>query len=287
VKYRVTDIEKFVAASSCATLSQAAVKLEVSQPALSQSILRLEADLGTLLFYRSRSGIRLTPSGRAFLTAAQNAVQALHELDRADRDQKMFGDRSISIGCHPLVAQYSLPRALLELSLAAPDYRVELRHDLSRNIQVQVQRGDLDVGIVVNPTVVPDLVIRKLGFDHVRVWTAGKQANRDTVVCDLNLFQTQSILKKWKQKPRKLISTTSLELVCRLAGAGLGYGIIPQRVVEVMGSALTCIAALPVYKDEICLVHRPELGRLPAERLVIDAIQQSFRSPALRQTESS
>jgi DNA-binding transcriptional LysR family regulator len=285
VKYRVTDIEKFVAASSCATLSEAAVKLEVSQPALSQSILRLEADLGIVLFYRSRSGIRLTPSGRAFLAAAQKVLQALHELDLGDREQTVFGDRSISIGCHPLVAQYSLPRALVDLALAAPDYRIELRHDLSRNIQVQVQRGDLDLGIVVNPAVVPDLVIRKLGIDHVRVWTAGKKANHDTVVCDLNLFQTQSILKKWKQKPRKLISTTSLELVCRLAGAGLGYGIIPQRAVEVMGSALTSIATLPVYKDEICLVHRPELGRLHAERLVIDAIQRSFQSPALEETE--
>src|SRR5262245_20478423 len=191
MKYRVTDIHNFVEAAGCTTLSQAAVKLEVSQPALSQSIQRLEADTGLVLFYRSRSGIQLTPSGRTFLTAAQKALQALQELEINESERTIFGGRTISIGCHPLVAQYSIPRALAHLKVVAPDYRIELRHDLSRSIQYEIQRGNIDVGIVINPTVVPDLVIRKLGIDYVRVWTTPRTTSHDTVVCNLDLFQTQ------------------------------------------------------------------------------------------------
>jgi DNA-binding transcriptional LysR family regulator len=276
MKYRVTDIQNFVEASACTTLSQAAVKLEVSQPALSQSIQRLEADAGLVLFYRSRSGIQLTPSGRTFLVAAQKALQALQELDMNESERSIFGGRSISIGCHPLVAQYSLPRALAHLRLVAPDYRIELRHDLSRSIQYQIQRGDIDVGIVINPTAVPDLVIRRLGIDYVRVWTRRRNTSHDTVVCNLHLFQTQSILKKWKPKPRRIIPTDSLELVCRLAVEGIGYGIIPERAVRVTRSRLTSVAALPMYQDEICLIFRPEFGRSAAEKLVIESLQQSI-----------
>lgn len=61
MKYRMTDLRNFVEASSCPTIMQAAQKLEISQPALSESIKRLESDLGYLLFYRSRTGIKLTP----------------------------------------------------------------------------------------------------------------------------------------------------------------------------------------------------------------------------------
>src|SRR5438045_3924505 len=100
MKYRITDIRNFVETAGCTTLSQAAIKLEVSQPALSQSIKRLETDFGLVLFYRSRSGIQLTPSGRALLAMAQRAVRALNELEVSDHGGTVFAGRSISIGCH-------------------------------------------------------------------------------------------------------------------------------------------------------------------------------------------
>jgi DNA-binding transcriptional LysR family regulator len=276
MKYRITDIRNFVETAGCSTLSQAAIKLEVSQPALSQSIKRLETDSGLVLFYRSRSGVQLTPAGRALLAMAQRAVRALNELDVNDQAGPVFAGRSISIGCHPLVAQYALPRAMARLRQEAPDYRVELRHDLSRTIQMQIQRGDIDIGVVINPTPVPDLVIRKLGVDHVRVWTRTREANHDTVFCDLHLFQTQSILKRWKNRPGKIVSSDSLELLCRLVAEGIGYGILPQRAVELTRSKLKSVATLPSYRDEICLVFRPEFGRLAAEKAMIKSLQSAF-----------
>jgi DNA-binding transcriptional LysR family regulator len=280
MKYRVTDVQHFVEAADCTTLSQAAAKLELSQPALSQSIRRLEADLGVVLFYRSRSGVQLTPSGRAFLATAQRAIEALRELELGDGGGSVFAGRSISVGCHPLVAQYSIPRALAHLKLSAPDFRIELRHGLSRDIQHQIQCGDIDIGIVVNPTVVPDLVIRKLGIDHVRVWTSTRSTSHDTILCNLHLFQTQSILKRWPDRPGKIISTDSLELICKLVATGIGYGIIPARAVEVTHSELASIASLPTYEDEICLIFRPEFGRFAAEKLVIESLQRSVDGAA-------
>ena len=72
MKFRFNDIQNFLAASTCKTINQAAHKLEISQPALSESLKRLEQDVGYILFYRSRSGIELTPSGRSFLPIAQS-----------------------------------------------------------------------------------------------------------------------------------------------------------------------------------------------------------------------
>ena len=276
MKYRISDIFNFVATSTCSTIIQAAVKLEISQPALSESLKRLESDLGLILFYRSRSGIQLTPSGKNFLDKAHHAVQALNDLDYKSDSESIFSNRTIRIGCHSTVAQYCIPQTLRDLKEKAPDYKINLIHDLSRNIQADIQKGLIDIGIVINPTEVPDIVIQKLATDTVSVW-AKTHEDFDTVICNLNLFQTQSILKKWKNKPRRVINTDSLELISRLTDEKIGYGIMPIRAVELYGHNLKSQPTLPSYKDEIAVVYRPEFGKIAAEKMTIAAIKKAFR----------
>lgn len=231
------------------------IKLVFTQTIKVVKLVWINADLGFLLFYRSRSGIQLTPSGKLFLVKAQKAQQALNELDLENNNETLFGGRTISIGCHPTVAQYCLPKALSRLKSLAPDYKVEIRHDLSRNIQAEIQRGNIDIGIVINPAEVPDLVIQKLAVDHIYVWSSPSDKDHDTIIYNQNLFQTQSILKKWTKKPQKIINTDSLELITRLVNEGIGYGIIPERAVLLSDFKLKKINSLPIYKDQICLLN--------------------------------
>lgn len=277
MKYRLNDIRNFVEMASCETIIQCATKLEISQPALSESLKRLEQDLGCTLFYRSRSGIQLTTSGKVILDKAQTALRAFLDLDILSSEENVFAGRTIVIGCHSTVAQYSIPKTFSYLKSSAPDYKIELRHDLSRNIQSDIQRGVIDLGIVINPVRVPDLIIRPVANDVVGVWTNKNSKNLDTVICNPNLFQTQSILKKWKDKPQKIISTESLELICRLVAEDIGFGIIPQRAVDLLPTQLRQLEKLPIYKDEIALVYRPEFGRVASERLTIEALEKSFK----------
>lgn len=279
MKYRIRDIINFVESSTCLTIVQAAKKLEISQPALSESIQRLERDLGFVLLYRSRSGIQLTPSGKLFLIKAQRMIQAIDELDLDTDLQAVFGGRTISIGCHPTVGQYLLPKALSYLKQQSADYRIDLRHDLSRNIQSEIQRGHIDIGVVINPSEVPDLVIQKLATDTVCVWSnrLESEIQHDTVICHQNLFQTQSILKKWSKKPKKIINTESLELITRLVGEGIGFGIIPERAVRLTGINLKKMTSMPSYKDQLSLVYRPEFGKAVCERIVIESLKKGIQ----------
>lgn len=275
MKYRVNDIVNFVETSTCSTIIQSASRLEISQPALSESIKRLESDLGYAVFYRSRTGIKLTPLGRAFLIKAKALIQSINDLSFST-EENFFSHQSIKIGCHVTVAQYSIPKALSFLKTKAPNYQIELIHDFSRNIQTEVQKGNIDIGIVINPSIVPDLVIQKLTNDIVGVWSHKKYQEFDTVICNLNLFQTQSILKKWREKPAKVISTDSLELICRLVNEKIGYGILPERAVQLSGFDFKNWSECPTYKDELSLIYRPEFGKSPAEKLMIQSLRQSL-----------
>ena len=275
MKYRLNDISNFLATYPCKTINQAANKLEISQPALSESLKRLEQDLGQILFYRSRSGIELTPSGQVFLKKAQTLMEAYNGLDISDASVKNFGSRVITIGCHTTVAQYSMPSALSFLKANAPDYKIELVNDLSRKIQEGVQKGQIDIALVSNPVEVPDIVIIKVGHDIVKLWSADKSKKYDTIICDLELFQAHSILKHWKEKPNKVITVQNFGLISRIVNAGIGYGIIPERAVRLSGMKLLAHDNLPVHNDSICIIHRPEFGKNTPERLVIEALKQS------------
>lgn len=275
MKYRLNDISNFLATYPCKTINQAANKLEISQPALSESLKRLEKDLGQILFYRSRSGIELTPSGQVFLKKAQTLMEAYNGLDISDASVKNFGSRVITIGCHTTVAQYSMPSALSFLKANAPDYKIELVNDLSRKIQEGVQKGQIDIALVSNPVEVPDIVIIKVGHDIVKLWSADKSKKYDTIICDLELFQAHSIIKHWKEKPNKVITVQNFGLISRIVNAGIGYGIIPERAVRLSGMKLHAHDNLPVHNDSICIIHRPEFGKNTPERLVIEALKQS------------
>ena len=189
----------------------------------------------------------------------------------------------VTIGCHPVVASYSLPAALKSLSRTAPDYRIDLKHDLSRSVLLEIQQGRVDIGLVVNATPTPDLIVRKIASDDVCVWTSPRasvssqtSAKHDRIFCDPSLMQTQSILRKWKKAPTVQIATSSLELIVRLTAEGLGYGILPARAVKLVGAKLQVEPHLPSYRDTISLVYRPEFGKNKIERRVIEALTASL-----------
>lgn len=277
MKFRIKDIENFIEVSSCRTLTEGAQKIEISQPALSESIKRLEKDLGCVLFYRSRTGISLTSSGRLFHKKATTFISAAQGLDILANDTTV-GEHSITIGCHTTVGQYTLPKAVAFLKRNIPGIKINLSHDLSRVIQAKIQKGDVDIGIIINATEVPDLVIKEIANDIVSVWSppSYKIKTLNTIVCNTDLFQTASILKKWKQKPENIISTESLELICQMVKEGIGYGIIPSRAVKLSSLKLKEMSGLPNFKDSISIVYRPEFGKNKVEKLVIEAIKKSF-----------
>ncbi|MEY8352302.1 LysR family transcriptional regulator [Lachnospiraceae bacterium 54-53] len=69
------QIEYILAIAEENNITRAAEKLFITQPALNQQLLRLEKELGTPLFYRSRTNWRPTPAGEIYITNAKEMLQ--------------------------------------------------------------------------------------------------------------------------------------------------------------------------------------------------------------------
>ena len=176
-----------------------------------------------------------------------------------------------------MIGSYLLPRALSQFQKKVSDFKFSLKHGSSRQIQSEVQSGQIDIGIVANPTRVPDLVIKKIAKDEVFVWKSKNLDDSKNLICNPNLLQTQFIMRKWKNHPTHFIESDNLELITRLTSEGIGYGIIPERAVELLSRPLVKISDLPHYTDDICLVHRPEFNKNKFEKELIQSLATAIR----------
>jgi LysR family transcriptional regulator, carnitine catabolism transcriptional activator len=147
-------------AADTGTLGRAAVRLHVSQPALSKRLQALEASLGVQLLERSPHGVRLTPAGRRLYELARQLI------DHADAVAQVMTGLSRDEGVVHLAASHSSTEAFVAEMLArlngADPLAVELVTANSLVVRDMVADGRADVGIAASrPHATPTPAVRE------------------------------------------------------------------------------------------------------------------------------
>lgn len=144
------QLRYFAAAAEAMSISRAAEKLHVTQPALSRQIASLEADLGVALFDRIKKRIVLTEAGRFFLPKARQIICDAETSAQQLREQ--FGDapRTLRLGFLSIFLDDLVAPALREFRQRHPKARVSL-FELSPRAQLERLRAhELDAAILGN-----------------------------------------------------------------------------------------------------------------------------------------
>ncbi|MCH2534092.1 MAG: LysR family transcriptional regulator [Bdellovibrionales bacterium] len=276
-----TDLEYFIEIAKSGHISRAAERLGVTQPSLSHCVKRMEQALGLQLFFRSKKGVELTPSGQRLYEEADRLKDAWEQVVRSTHDEVELPQGLIRLGCHTAVAQYSLPLFLPKLATNYPDIRIRLNHGLSRHLVEAVITSKIDAAIAVNPIEHNDLIIKELCTDLVTLWAPKKCVNAQLLMLAPELLQTQEILRKLSQKKitfKNHLESSSLEVIAQLLLAGVGCAILPKRVVDSLQTKTASIVKnAPVYKDRICLVYKPEFRRVERGRVFIKLVSNCFK----------
>ncbi len=154
----------FVAAAEAENVSRAAMKLHVSQPALSRQIHDLEEELGFPLFERSAKSVRLTGAGKVFLPEARAVLQRVDEAVQRARTTATGGGAELHVGYAPSPTVRIIPPTLRAFQAQAPNVRVKL-HDLStEEMLTGVREGKLHLAILVRPN---RAMLRGLHFEEL------------------------------------------------------------------------------------------------------------------------
>jgi DNA-binding transcriptional LysR family regulator len=136
----------FIAVAEELSLRRAAHRLHVSQPALSQQIRDLEAELGIKLFKRNSRGVELTEAGRAYLkggrrvlAAAKEAAEQAQEAAKGERGRLVIGSHGASTAfLTGVLAGFREQQPLVEITLLRMNNRAQVEAVLNGSIMLGI-----------------------------------------------------------------------------------------------------------------------------------------------------
>ena len=161
--FELYQLEQLLAVAACGTLSNAAEQLHISQPALSRSMQRLEAELQVSLFTRQKNKIELNENGRMAVDYARKIMEQsqdmISRIQAFDRSQ-----RTILFGTCAPAPLWEIPALLSDLY---PEMTIssEIREN---DVLLQGLRDDVYQLIVLPfPVDEPGMICAKYGEEHL------------------------------------------------------------------------------------------------------------------------
>ncbi len=153
-RYRV-----FRAVAETGNLTRAAEQLFLTQPAVSQALRKLEADVGSLLVIRTSRGIHLTPEGEQLYAHVEAAFRLLDAGERRLVEMQHLERGDVRIGASDTLCRYYLLPTLDAFHRAHPMVRLHVTNGTSRDTLDQLRSGAVDFGVVNLPVTGGDLLI--------------------------------------------------------------------------------------------------------------------------------
>ena len=156
--YSLRQLQYFVAVAEAGTVRAAAANLHVAESAVSVALTELERILRVQLVVRRRArGVQITPSGRATLRLAKALLHQAHELEVEVSGEGAVLTGPLAIGCYPMLGPTSLPGLLSGFSALHPGVAVDFHEDTQDRLRRGLTNGELDVAIMYDLDLAPEL----------------------------------------------------------------------------------------------------------------------------------
>jgi len=243
---QLAQLEAFTAVARTGTISQAAVELFVTQPAVTARIQNLERDLDTALFVRGRHGARLTDAGRAFLPFARRALDAVADGRLLLAEVERGATGQLAIGAAPAVSTYVLPAVLERFRAQYPGVQLIVRTGHSEEILEMVLREQVQIGLVRDVSH-PDIEATPLYDDELILVTPPRHpfASRyevrveELVDAELVMFDrnssyhelTSALFRSFGVVPRAQMELDNIDAAKKMVQQGLGVTLLPRIAV--------------------------------------------------------
>ena len=278
------QLEYFVAVVRHGHFGRAAEAIYVTQPALSQQVRRLEAELGVALLRRTSRGVELTPAGGDLLAHAE-AILAEISGARSSMDEHAGVVRG-AVRVAATADSVRLPEALAAFHREHPGVRIALRQASSAEALELVRRGAVDLAVLSLSGDAGGLDVTALAEEPLRLIVepgdplagAGgvrlsELRGRPFVLAEPGSALRATVMEACQAggfSPVPLIEVGDPSAVRSLVGAGLGVSLVPASWLEVPGPEVGVASVEPMLRHRLCLVAAGELppaGALLAARL--------------------
>jgi DNA-binding transcriptional LysR family regulator len=276
------QLQYLVAVANEGGFTNAAARLMVAQPAISQQIRKLEAELGIELLYRG-GRVRPTPAGEAVLERAKVILAEVAALrEEADLTSHLFTGH-VALGSMQSLGGFDLPRLIGYFRRTYPGVEVLLTESTTPRMLAALRRDELDLTFVslAGGSADDRLEVQILAHEEMVVVGREDLFERDTPIGNsaldgrpfvafapgMNLRAlVDEILAVAGVRPQIVLESNEPATVRALVAQGVGLAVLPRVLAESPGEPLKIGSFLPPANRQIGLAWRRHRRLPPAAR---------------------
>jgi DNA-binding transcriptional LysR family regulator len=287
----------FQAVADEGSFSRAARTLFLSQPAVTQHIRALEAELGVPLFDRLGRRTTLTPAGESLAQHVPQILGMVRAAEAAAREAGGEASRTLRLGVSETLATYVLPPLLRDLQRRRPDTELRLTVGDSAELLVALLNNDVELAFWLREAAHPQLEQSELASEPL-VWLLPPDDPRGHVASlPPNAFPgrrlilrgtnsaarrvIQALLEREGAFPTDVLEMDNLEAIKRSVEVGFGVSIAPRSAVQrELDAGTLCVVPLDAPEAQITSSWARYAGRrLSAPARVFVDVLETLKRP--------
>lgn len=264
----------FYMVSKHKNITKAAKELMISQPAITQTIKKLENEIGYSLFFRTKKGMELTEEGESLFLHIKESIECLDQCKSRLDHLKQKQEKVIRIGGGTTLLKHNALEGFQKFKKKYPHTKVEIKKDITKNLFQDLLEDKLDLILFNMPvTDISREKIKMLSIEEVQDAFIADSAtfsylkDREIDLKELEslpfVFQSElsssrkyldSLCTKNKINLQEGYELHSYELVIEFVKAGLGIGFINKNHVKEeleSGKVIEVKTCLQIPKREI------------------------------------
>lgn len=279
------EIEYVITIAKYKSFSKAAEAIFISQSALSQSITKLEKELGLQLFRRNNKHISLTFAGEMFLKNGEEILSLTNKFNNELNTLASCKKKIIRLGIHQSYGKYFLPKLIPFYKKMLPNVQIKIIEDYSANLEKLLMENKLDIVISTFQEKKSTLSYKKFFEENILLAIAkNNHLNRDfgehqyIKEIDLTNFKNENfilLIKEFKSRkiidnickslnftPNCILESKDFDTINSLVAQNMGVGFVPSSINKDRNSNYYKIKNVDsnrtfyiVYKKKI--IHRP------------------------------
>jgi DNA-binding transcriptional LysR family regulator len=242
-------LRTFLAVVDHGSIGKAAASVDMTQPAVSQQMLRLERIVGQKLFARERNGVTLTRHGKLLVPYANRAVELSEETLLQFREQGT--SIQVSLGASADVGLAGLVPALKRLQAIYPELELRVLLTATENLDTLLKTRELDL-VIASPAAMAATPTATWCVPLQWAAAKGLQIEKSRPL-PLVLFEGT---RDWQDEMlnalrddgwtwRVSFESSSIEAILTAAQAGLGAAVLPSEAIRKSNLACLTSAGLP------------------------------------------
>jgi LysR family hydrogen peroxide-inducible transcriptional activator len=267
------------------SFTRAAERLHMAQPALSQQMKNLEAELGALLFIRGRKETQLTAAGKALLPRAEALLAQAETAKAIVSDVAQLRGGKLTIAAIPTVSACLLPEVIQRFSRQHDKVALQLIEDSSERVADCVESGLADIGFLQLPASKTVFKAQAIITEPFVLLVAQSHHLARQKEVSLRQLSAESFIfyqgrardtalescRKAGFEPRIVCESGELGTVRALVAAGLGLAIVPRLAAGSLPASIRTVTIRePKMQRQIAAVWQKSSVLSPAATALLD-----------------